>query len=171
MCYCVVAHLTQPTKRDSQMKKARVPERFAEIARLSDEDRAKHEKLLAGLHTAEEIAPVAQAMFEQERINGPSPLFFALNALNDEDAKQLTGWVLFGRDYDPTDDDSDPATALSGFIQSAVIYPRDVNTDYLMGKPIGEYLQEAMLKLLMTPEEVQRARNLGEDDEGEQGWE
>ena len=149
------------------MPKPSMPQKFAEIARLSDEDRAKDEKLFAGLHMAGEITPVAQAMFEDERIEGPSALFL-LNALNDEDAKQLTGWVLFGRDYDPSDDDSDPAAPLSGFIPSAIIYPREVNTDYLMGKPIGEYLREAMAKLMMTPDEVQRARQLDEDGEGEQ---
>ena len=112
-----------------------VPDKFREIARLSDEEYAED----ARLHTdAEETAGV-QAQLERRN---PRPLAAAVQSLSDEDFRYLMGWTLFGRDYKPSE--GNPYDALGEYVRKSVIYPRDVQESYLEDNPIGEYLRAAV---------------------------
>jgi len=96
-----------------------VPERFREIATLSDKASAED----AQSHTHAEVAA-------------------ALHALSDEDFRYLMGWMLFGRDYQPSE--GNPHDALGEYVRNSVIHPRDEKESSLENKPIGQYLRAAV---------------------------
>jgi len=123
-----------------------VPEKFREIVRLSDEERAK-------VALPEGVDALVADMMAR-----PTPLTLAVDALSDEDFRYLMGWTLFGRDYTP--DEGPPYEALTQYIRNSVIHPRDAQGGYLEQKPIGEYLRSAAKHLETMPdEETGRAWN------------
>jgi hypothetical protein len=133
----------------------RVPEKFAEIVKLNDEDQ----------RTDTRLSPEARFEADVKR-TGPKPLSVAIDALSDADFRDLMGWTLFGRDYSP--DDGDPAEALVRFIREAVIYPRAAMGGYIEQKPIGEYLRAAVEHLERIPSDAERrawARGKYEEEE------
>lgn len=119
-----------------------VPEKFREIVRLSDEERAKV-ALPEGVD-----ASVADMMAR------PTPLTLAVDAISDEEFRSLMGWTIFGRDY--KSDQGNPAEALAQYIRKSVIYPRANQGGYLEEKPIGEYLRAAIEHLTTSPDEKTR---------------
>jgi hypothetical protein len=143
-----------------------VPEQFAEIARLSDEARAKHRQAVTANSNPEltrQVLAVAEAEYMSLQ---PRPLFTYMATMSDESFKELMGWVLFGRDYTPRD--GNPFEVLERYIRDATIYPRDVQEIYLEQKPIGKYLRKAMEHILTTTSrDIERA----EDDDYETGEE
>ena len=151
------------------MLKLLVPEQFAEIARLSDEERTENRQAVTAISNSE-LTEQVRAQFDKERLGGTprQALFESLGALSDESFKELMGWVLFGRDYKPSD--GDPVAILQRNIRDATIYPRNYQESYLEQKPIGKYLRSAMMKIqTVTPEDVERAQDSdyeqGEDEE------
>jgi len=115
-----------------------MPEKFKVIAELSDAERREKSHVR-----------------QQECGNR---LYAAIRNLNDADLKNLSGWVLFGRDYSP--EDGDPFEVLERYIREAVIYPSTSEIGYLAGKPIGKYLREAEGHLAgTTSEDIERAQN------------
>ena len=103
-----------------------VPDKFREIARLSDEERTA-------------AAQTSLKRFE------PRPVAAAMQALSDEDFSYLMGWTMFGRDYKPSE--GNPHDALGEYVRKSIVYPRDVQESYLEDKPIGEYLRAAIENL------------------------
>jgi hypothetical protein len=145
-----------------------VPEQFAEAARLSDEARAKHRQAVTAVGNPE-LTQQVQAEVNAEYMSGqPGPLYAYFEKMSDESFKELMGWVLFGRDYAPSD--GDPSEVLGRYIRDATIYPRDVQEMYLEQKPVGKYLRNAMEHILTTTHrDIERAQddNYETGEEGE----
>jgi hypothetical protein len=135
-----------------------VPDQFAEIARLSDEERAQHRQAGADVSNPElpqQVLAEAKTAYISRR---PRPLFAYLEAMSDKSFKELMGWVLFGRDYTPMD--GDPTIVLGQYIRDATIYPRNIQEMYLAQKPIGKYLRSALEHILTTTSrDIERAQN------------
>lgn len=85
-----------------------MPEKFKVIAELSDAERR-------------EKSQVRQQECENR-------LYAAIRDFADADLKELSGWVLFGRDYAP--EDGDPFVVLERYIREAVIYPSTSEIGY-----------------------------------------
>lgn len=118
-----------------------VPDKFAEIERLSDEERAE---VYSG------------SMPQPGRTEKEQRLLAALKALSDDDFIQLKAWTLFGRDYSPND--GEPGIVLGDYERDALMEPREIEESMLEDKPIGEYLRAAVDHLQNTiPDEEQRA--------------
>jgi hypothetical protein len=144
-----------------------VPEQFAELARLSDLLRAEHVTVATVTGTSEALQRL-RANLEKERLGGtPRQVLDAhLKAMSDESFKELTGWVLFGRQYTPLA--GDPTEILAQYIKRATVFPRHAQVGYLERKPIGEYLRAAMKHIeTTTSEDIARAqrRERGEYEE------
>jgi DNA-binding transcriptional ArsR family regulator len=119
-----------------------MPPQFEEIARLSDIARAESARAVTSHSNPEltrEVIAVVKAEYESGK---PRALYSALMALSDESFKELTGWVLFGRDYSP--DQGEPDEVLMRYIDSPEISPREAGVIYLERKPIGKYLRNAV---------------------------
>jgi hypothetical protein len=147
-----------------------VPEQFAEIARLSDESRARDRQAVTAVSNPE-LGEQARALYEKERLGGTprEALSELLRAMSDESFKDLIGWVIFGRDYTPRE--GDPSIALGRYINAAITHPRNIWEMYLEEKPIGEYLRSAMHFILTTTSrDIERAQdeNYEEDGDGEE---
>ena len=143
-----------------------LPDRFVEIVRLSDAAVADSEQAVTA-NSNPEMSEQALADYERQLL-GDTPeqeLYEYLSAMNDESFRELMGWALFGRDYTPND--GDPYAVLGEYVRDAVIYPRDNEESYLAQKPIGEYVRKAWGYMLMTSEDLARARS-GEDETGEE---
>jgi hypothetical protein len=164
--YWCSGNVVQIMNGERHMPKLLVPEQFAEIARLSDEERSEDSTATTDSGFGER----ARARYVRERLGGtPTPrqaLFEHLEALSDESFKELLGWVIFGRDYEPGE--GDPSIALGHYIDAAVIYPRNLQEMYLQEKPIGKYLRAATHSLLTTTSrDIERAQR-DEYDEDQQ---
>src|SRR5450631_4391825 len=78
-----------------------MPPQFEEIARLSDIALAESALAVTSQSNPEltrEVIAIVKAEYES---GNPRALYSALMALSVELFKELTGWVLFGRDYSP----------------------------------------------------------------------
>jgi len=125
-----------------------MPSEFEEIARLS----LKEHKLtdIDNLKCTPESIRRAINEFGSQLVDEQSrqskPLAEAIYNLNERQFRELSGWVLFGRDYYP--EDGDPFDQLSRYIREVITEPRDAQSAYLEAKPIGEYLCSAEQHLL-----------------------
>jgi hypothetical protein len=115
-----------------------IPAEFQEVARLSHEERSENGSPRAGAMTVGEVTEELMAEYATRQ---PRPLVIAMDKLDDDCFRRLTGWVLFGRDYSP--DDGAPYELLEHYIRTAVVRPREAQSGYLEGKPIGKYLRRA----------------------------
>jgi hypothetical protein len=151
-------HLLRVEEQERSMPMQLVPEEFAEIAKLSDEERAESKQAVTAVSNPE-LAEQVRAHYLRERLGGTprQALSSQLQALSDESFKQLMGWVLFGRDYAPSK--GDPSIVLEQYIRDATIYPRNYQESYLEQKPIGKYLRRAMEHILTTTSrDIERAQ-------------
>lgn len=140
-----------------------VPEQFAEVAKLSDEQRAKNRKAVTALSNPELTRQVIAEVNADYLSHQPRPLSAHLETMSDESFKELMGWVLFGRDYSPIN--GDPFEVLERYIRDATIYPREIQEIYLEQKPIGKYLRNAMVHIrTTTSRDIERAQK-GEEYE------
>lgn len=119
-----------------------ITERFSEVIQYSDAERAIAGK---GQTLAEQVEATMKKRREERASGKPSNLVRTMDALDTELFRELVGLCIFGREYETTD--GDPREYLQCCIQNAIISPREDQSGYLEGKPIGEYLRNAELLL------------------------
>lgn len=118
----------------------RMPEKFEKIAEYSDEEYSHEE---GGVVSLAEIVPQIMTRIEEERESGQlSPLKTAINELDDQSFREITGWVSFGRSYRL--EQGEATEVLQQYIREAVVKPRSAQSGWLEGMPIGEYLRSAV---------------------------
>jgi hypothetical protein len=138
----------------------RMPGKFEMIARLSERERGVLES--QSVQTIVEVTEVVMGSLDAQYQKGqPNALLLAMDALDEQEFRELMGWVLFGREY--VREDGDPYQQLRWHIRNAIVRPRGAQSSYLEQKPIATYLRKAEEHLLGTPI-MDSDEDLEEDD-------